>query len=335
EVSKLFADAGHICLCSFVSPFKQDRERARKAHAESNLPFFEVFVDTPIEICEERDIKGLYKKARQGLIKGFTGVDQEYQKPEAPELVVKTAKTSVGESVQLVVDMLVENGIIPKGVACNALKPKTDSVDMVKELFVPESSVKDIINEAHNMPRIDMTKVDLQWLQVLSEGWATPLKGFMREDEYLQVLHFNTLLVDNERINQSIPIVLPISTEQKEKIGNKSDVALFYNDDLYAVIRNPDIYYHKKEERVARQFGTTHKNHPHIKMIYESGDWLIGGDLDVIKRVRWSDGLDKYRLTPKELRSKFNTMGADVVFAFQLRNPIHNGHALLMTDTKR
>lgn len=70
-------------------------------------------------------------------------------------------------------------------------------------------------------------------------------------------------------------------------------------------------------------------------MIYESGDWLIGGELEVIKRVRWNDGLDKYRLSPNELRVKFRSMKADAVFAFQLRNPIHNGHALLMTDTKR
>lgn len=70
-------------------------------------------------------------------------------------------------------------------------------------------------------------------------------------------------------------------------------------------------------------------------MIYESGDWLLGGDLQVLRRVKWNDGLDEYRLTPNELREKFHKLGADAVFAFQLRNPIHNGHALLMTDTKK
>ena len=67
----------------------------------------------------------------------------------------------------------------------------------------------------------------------------------------------------------------------------------------------------------------------------ESGDWLVGGDLEVLERFRWNDGLDEYRLTPNELRKKFREMGADAVFAFQLRNPVHNGHALLMNDTKR
>ncbi len=62
----------------------------------------------------------------------------------------------------------------------------------------------------------------------------------------------------------------------------------------------------------------------------EAGDWLVGGDIQALQRIRWNDGLDKYRLTPNELRAEFKRRGADAVFAFQLRNPIHNGHALLM-----
>jgi len=65
-------------------------------------------------------------------------------------------------------------------------------------------------------------------------------------------------------------------------------------------------------------------------MVYESGDWLVGGDLEVFERVTWNDGLDQYRKTPNELRKTFKQMDADAVFAFQLRNPVHNGHALLM-----
>jgi 3'-phosphoadenosine 5'-phosphosulfate synthase len=65
-------------------------------------------------------------------------------------------------------------------------------------------------------------------------------------------------------------------------------------------------------------------------MIYDSGDWLVGGELEVLERIWWKDGLDEYRLTPNEIRKRCKEMGADAVFAFQLRNPIHNGHALLM-----
>lgn len=70
-------------------------------------------------------------------------------------------------------------------------------------------------------------------------------------------------------------------------------------------------------------------------MVYESGDWLCGGDIEVLERIYWNDGLDQYRLTPLELRAKFRQLNADAVFAFQLRNPVHNGHALLMHDTQR
>ncbi|XP_057672236.1 bifunctional 3'-phosphoadenosine 5'-phosphosulfate synthase-like [Diorhabda carinulata] len=340
EVAKLFADAGHICLCSFISPQSADRNIARSIHESSGLPFFEVFVDTPLEICEERDVKGLYKKARQGQIKGFTGIDQAYEKPEHPELVLKTTNSTIEGSVDMVWELLQEHGILPKllissqpnGLSNGNYRSRDTTVP---ELFVPEHKYDEILKEAMNLPRLDIGLVDLQWLQVLSEGWAYPLKGFMREDEFLQALHFNTIEKNGEKISQSIPIVLAITTTDKENFGKCKGIALFYNNDIYAILRNPEIYYHRKEERIARQFGTVEKGHPYIKMIYDSGDWLVGGDLEVLRPVKWNDGLDKYRLTPNQLRRKFKQMEADTVFAFQLRNPVHNGHALLMTDTHR
>lgn len=81
---------------------------ARAIHQKSGLPFFEVFVDTPLEVCEQRDVKGLYKKARDGIIKGFTGIDQAYEKPEHPELVLKTTNSSIEESVDMVLELLQE-----------------------------------------------------------------------------------------------------------------------------------------------------------------------------------------------------------------------------------
>ena len=175
----------------------------------------------------------------------------------------------------------------------------------------------------------------IDFSQVLGEGWATPLTGFMREREYLQCQHFNCLL-DDGVTNQSVPIVLPISTEDKEKLaGCKQFTTLRYNGVAKAIIRDPEFYEHRKEERCARQFGMFNDGHPYIKMINDSGDWLVGGDVDVLGRILWNDGLDQYRLTPNQLRAQFREMHADAVFAFQLRNPVHNGHALLMNDCKR
>lgn len=107
EVAKLFADSGVISLCSFVSPFEKDRELARKIHESSQLPFLEVFVDTPLEVCEQRDVKGLYKKARQGQIKGFTGIDQVYEAPTSPDIAVNTVGMGIKDSMMMVIDLLV------------------------------------------------------------------------------------------------------------------------------------------------------------------------------------------------------------------------------------
>lgn len=93
EVSKLFADAGMIVISSFISPFRKDRRLVRSLHQQAGLPFVEVFVDTPLEICEQRDPKQLYAKARRGEIKDFTGISSPYEPPEHPEIIVETNST--------------------------------------------------------------------------------------------------------------------------------------------------------------------------------------------------------------------------------------------------
>lgn len=342
EVSKLFADSGTVSICSFVSPFSKHRDFPRQVHETSNLPFLEVFVDTPLEECENRDTKGLYKKARAGLIKGFTGIDQAYEVPENPELVVKTVGRSVQECVQDVLNVLVANGILTKNLADEAkawfqsnrkISPVPFQED-IDDLFVPEHLRAQVLEEAQDLPKLELGTIDLQWLQVLGEGWAPPLSGFMRESEYLQCLHFNCFVGD-KKSNQSIPIVLPIDNQDRARLEGCQALALTREGQILAVLRRPEIFAHRKEERCARTFGTTHPEHPMIKMILNSGDFLIGGDLEVLERIKWNDGLDEYRLTPNELRERFRNLGADTVFAFQLRNPIHNGHALLMQDCKR
>jgi adenylylsulfate kinase len=112
EVAKLFADAGVVALTSFISPYRADRNKARKLHEDAKLRFFEIYVDTPIELCEQRDPKGLYKKARAGQIKGFTGIDDPYEAPEKPELVLETQKLSIEDSVRACLDLLQREAIL-------------------------------------------------------------------------------------------------------------------------------------------------------------------------------------------------------------------------------
>jgi len=112
EVCKLFADAGVITLSSFISPYVADRDNVRKLHADGGLDFIEVFVDCSLDEAEKRDPKGLYKKARAGEIKGFTGIDDPYEAPKKPELHLRTDKQTIEESVRAVYDFLVERGAL-------------------------------------------------------------------------------------------------------------------------------------------------------------------------------------------------------------------------------
>ncbi len=112
EIAKLFSDAGMISLSSFISPYKADRDEVRRLHEEANLPFVEVFVDCSLAVAEERDPKGLYKKARAGEIKNFTGIDDPYEAPENPEIHLHTDKMTLEEEVKIVFDYLTQNGII-------------------------------------------------------------------------------------------------------------------------------------------------------------------------------------------------------------------------------
>ena len=112
EVAKLFRDAGIINMTAFISPYIRDRQLARNLDKENN-DFIEAFVDCPIDVCEERDPKGMYKKARQGLIKDFTGVSAPYEAPENPEIHLRTDTLSVEGCVQVILDYLVKNRFIP------------------------------------------------------------------------------------------------------------------------------------------------------------------------------------------------------------------------------
>ena len=248
--------------------------------------------------------------------------------------------------------------------------------------------------EAEGLEAVEIGKVDMQWLQVLSEGWASPLTGFMREREFLQVRkkicsssffrrytrfkglrwppdlmdllespaitnklhcdvcnncmhlnskaarrrrivylklnvivtfnlpkyqvslliatkasrtgnknkmgitnngnvsrnpsclqcqHFNCLLDDGVS-NQSVPIVLAISAADKDRVAGAKAFALKYEGRLVAILRDPEVFPHKKEERAARTFGLTHEGHPYVKQIYAAGDWLVGGEIEALGR---------------------------------------------------
>jgi bifunctional enzyme CysN/CysC len=122
EVAGLFADAGVLAVVPLISPYRSGRDHARALHAAAGLVFVEVFVDTPIEVCEQRDSKGLYAKARAGQIKGFTGIDDPYEPPLAAELVLRGGELTAAAAASAIVELLEARGVISG-------TPRTPGVD--------------------------------------------------------------------------------------------------------------------------------------------------------------------------------------------------------------
>ena len=203
-------------------------------------------------------------------------------------------------------------------------------------LIVPENQRSASKSEAESLPKLIINEHHLQWIHILSEGWASPITGFMREDQFLQTIHFNTIRHPNGTFaNQSVPITLDISDQDYDRLRNTDAITLLKsNGEPVAILRDLEFYTNPKEEYAARTIGFTHAGHPTVERIMKMGAQLVGGDLEVLSPTVYNDGLDHYRLSPTELRAEFDKRGADAVYAFQLRNPVHNGHALLMNETK-
>jgi 3'-phosphoadenosine 5'-phosphosulfate synthase len=327
EVSKLFALAGQIVFVAFISPYSADRDFAKQVYADAGLKFFECYISASLEVCEKRDIKGLYKKAREGVIPHFTGVSAPYEAPANADLNVNTGEFTLDQCEQMVIKHMTEQGVL-----------RDNSVPrIVQSLIVPPTAEEE--TEFASLKSIDLDIHQVQYLQTISEGWAFPLNRFMNELELLESLHMKTVS-DNlgKRHLMSVPITQHVTAEQREALQGEKKIALRcpqISDKVLAVIEEPVFFDNRKEEICARTFGTLSAKHPKAQTIFEQGDFLVSGaSMRFTQRIAFNDGLDKYRLTPAEISEQIKAKNADAVYAFQVRNPLHNGHVLLLKDTR-
>ena len=173
EVAKLFALAGQICFVAFISPYSKDRDFARKIHAEAGLKFYECHISATLEVCEKRDTKGLYKKAREGIIKNFTGISDPYEAPPNPEMNIDTGALSLEACQSLVLKHMHGE---------NVLQDK--SVSRVTKSLVQDCNEAELAHFG-TLKTLDIDLHQAQYLQTIGDGWAFPLKGFMTELELL------------------------------------------------------------------------------------------------------------------------------------------------------
>lgn len=358
ELATLFADSGVITLVGLISPYRADRDLVRKRHEDQGIPFYEIFLDVPVDELKKRDPKGQYARVESGELKHFTCIDDPYEEPLQPEITLKTHELAIEESADALFRRLELDGILEGAPKVSPPGLPNPDGDEIVDLHVPAAQRAASVAEAETLPKVLITDLELNWLQVIGEGWASPLRGFMREGALIETLHFNSILVDPfnltsnalrhetqtdfatfterqapQRVSMSVPITLSCTQFTKDAIegSGKSAVALVTQmGQTVAILRDPEIYVNRKEEIVARMFGVIDPGHPYIKKIYSGGDYLIGGEVELLDRIRYNDGLDKWRKTAKELSDEFVAKGADTVYAFQTRNPTHAGHAYLM-----
>jgi 3'-phosphoadenosine 5'-phosphosulfate synthase len=358
ELATLFSDAGVITLVGLISPYRADRDLVRKRHEDQGIPFYEVFLDVPVDELKKRDPKGQYAKVESGELKHFTCIDDPYEEPLNAEITLRTHELQIQDSVNILFRRLERDGILMGAPKVSPPGLPNPDGDVLIDQHVSDADRPARIREAATLPKVLITDIDLNWLQTIGEGWAAPLKGFMREGTLLETLHFNSVLVDpfnvtgnqlrletktdfdhfpeyapNLRVSMPIPITLSCTEFTKAQIeaSGKTDVALVTNmGKTVAILRQVEIYNNRKEEIVTRMFGVIDMDHPYIQHIYSGGDYLLGGEVELLDRIRYNDGLDQWRKTTTELLQEFKNKGADTVYAFQTRNPTHAGHAYLM-----
>lgn len=337
-VAKMLARNGVVVLSAFISPYRRMRDNARTEIGD----FLEVFVRTPMEVLLERDVKGMYKKAMAGEIQNFTGVNDPYEEPENPELVLDTASETIEESALRVVQLLEERGYVPSGTvsavgghaaaarAASAAKrapgPGVPHGGVLVNRELEGDALKAAIAHAKELPRLTLDDREQSDLEMIGVGALSPLTGFMRRLDYETVVESMRL---SDGLIWALPVTKAISKEEAQSLKEGQEVTLVNEaGDAMAIMQVTDIFGYDKAREAEKCFGTTETAHPGVARLYAQGDVLIGGPVQVLRRPAHTQ-FGEYRLTPLETRKKMDEAGWKTVVGFQTRNPVHRAHEYL------
>jgi len=312
-VAELLSNNGVATMCSFISPYRDARANAR-ARCRN---FIEVHVECPMETLIARDPKGLYKKALAGEITGFTGVDDPYEPPESPEVVVHTDRETVDESARAVIDDLERRGLIGSAAGPTSIAAPTDLVDRI-------ATHPEMLPRA-NGQAIVLSSARLCELDAIGSGLYSPLTGFLTEAEYERV-------VDAMRLPDgtvwAVPVTLPVPTERLNGIKHGTVLPLRGEDgETYGLIEVKDVFVRDLEREAAAVYGTIDPAHPGVARLLAESRTTVGGDVHVLRRAPITR--HPHHLDPAETRAAFADRGWSTVVAFQTRNPIHRAHEYL------
>jgi ATP sulfurylase/adenylyl-sulfate kinase len=338
-VAKLLTRNGVVVLTAFISPYRRMRDKARAEIGD----FLEIFVQTPMEVLLERDVKGMYRKAMAGEIENFTGVNDPYEEPLKPDLVLETARETIDQSVARVVRVLEERGYIPTAGDSAQAVTTADRVRSVAESrripgpSAPHGGVlvdRELSGDARaaalvhakELPKLLLDERETSDLEMIGVGALSPLTGFMRKLDYETVVETMRL---SDGMVWSLPVTKAVTAKEAASIRAGGEVALVDEEgSTLAVMQVTDVFPYDKEREAALCFGTTETAHPGVERLYRQGEMLIGGPVQVLRRPP-HDTFGRYRLTPLETRRRMDDAGWKTVVAFQTRNPVHRAHEYL------
>ncbi len=321
-VAKLIARSGGCAITAAISPYREIRDEQRRSIGR----FCEVYCDCPIEVLAQRDVKGLYARALAGEIKGFTGVDDPYEPPASPEVVVRTDRESPEESLGKILAKLVELGYLrSEGRSVEPTKrglPQPHGGELV-DRFVRGDARQRHSERASRLARVTLDERAASDLELIGTGGFSPLKGFMTPRDYLRVVRERRL---ENGLVWSIPITLAVSDTEAAQLDPGSEVALASPDErLVGILELSDRWTPDKELEARNVYGTTDTNHPGVAQLKASGNVYLGGEVWLIERPLVPQ-FPKYPRDPAETRAIFEERGWRRVVGFQTRNPIHRAH---------
>ena len=299
-VARLVARSGGVAITAAISPYREVRDEVR-----AQTPgFVEVFVRAPMDTLVERDTKGLYRKAIAGELPNFTGVSDPYEEPLAPELVIDTSAEPVAASVARVSDVLERLGHLRREVV---------------DRFPPDEALPDLRAAARSLPRLQVGARELSDVFMLATGALSPLDGFIGRADYAAI-------VGDGRLANGAPFTIPIVLRTEERPA-ADHIALFIGDRPIATVDVADVFEADATREALAVYGTDDEKHPGVRVLKESGRWVVGGSVTALSRA--SSGFPEYDMTPEQVRAIKTERGWKTMVGFQTRNPVHRAHEYL------
>jgi ATP sulfurylase/adenylyl-sulfate kinase len=299
-VARVVARSGGAAITAAISPYREARDEVRAQTPN----FIEVYVRCSLDELVRRDVKGLYQRALAGEIANFTGVNDPYEPPLRPEVVVDSESQTPQESVDAILRELERRALVP--------------VPLRDELLAEPGA------EVPGLPRLDVDARTAADVLMIGSGALAPLSGFLDRIDYESVVATGRLAAGAPI---GIPVTLRVLPEQAAEVGRSDRVALFHEGRAVGVLTVADAFPAPAAAEATAVYGTEDLAHPGVAALHRAGQHALAGQVEVFAPPRELVG--PYDLTPRQVRDAKAARGWRTMVGFQTRNPVHRAHEYL------